>query len=102
MMPRQRRLERIIKVVLRAGITTSSICLFAGLVLSLAGGAGTIAGLLLHAGVVVLLATPVARVIVSIIEYVNARDPAFAALTAIVLIELMASVVAALVFNRRF
>jgi len=33
---------------------------------------------------------------------VNARDRAFAALTAIVLIELMASVVAALVFNRRF
>ena len=94
------RLERTIGVALRAGVTTSSICLGAGLALSLAGGARA-ADLLLHAGVIILLATPVARVLISIVEYTRERDWRFVALTAIVLVELMASAVAALVFNRR-
>jgi len=49
----------------------------------------------------VLLATPVARVVVSIGQYVSERDWTFAALTLIVLLELMASAAAALVLNRR-
>jgi uncharacterized membrane protein len=94
------RLERTIGIVLRAGVMTSSICLAAGLVVSLAGGARA-ADLLLHAGVIILLATPVARVLISIVEYVRERDWPFVVLTAIVLVELMASAVAALAFNRR-
>jgi len=94
------RLERIIGIVLRTGIVASSVCLGAGLVLSLIGVV-TPTAVLLNVGVVVLLATPVARVIVSIVEYVNERDWAFVTLTAIVLAELAASAVAALVFNRR-
>ena len=48
-----------------------------------------------------LLATPVARVIVSIVQYASERDWMFTALTTIVLIELMASAAVALVFNKR-
>ena len=96
------RLERMIGVVLRVGVATSSICLAVGLVLEIQGGpAASASAVLLQAGIIVLLATPVARVVVSIVQYANQRDWAFVALTGIVLIELMASGVAALVFNKR-
>jgi uncharacterized membrane protein len=94
------RLERIIGIVLRSGVTASSACLTVGLLLSLAG-VGSAASILLHTGIIVLLATPVSRVIISTIEYIIERDWAFATLTFIVLLELVASAVAALVFNRR-
>ena len=95
------RLEQVIGGVLRAGVTASSICLGVGLVLALFAGAATIATMLLQIGVIVLLATPVARVLVSVIEYAQQRDWRFTLLTLIVLVELLASAVAALIFNRR-
>jgi len=95
------RLEGLIGSVLRAGVIASSICLGVGLVLALAGNAANAANLLLQTGVIVLLATPVARVVVSIIEYAQQRDWKFTLLTAVVLVELLASVVAALLFHRR-
>ena len=93
------RLERLIGTVLRGGVIASSACLIAGLLLSLAGAGG--ASLLLNVGIVALLATPVSRVIISTIEYIVERDWTFATLTMIVLVELVASAVAALVFNRK-
>jgi uncharacterized membrane protein len=95
------KLERVIGVVLRAGVIVSSTCLAVGLVLSLATGGGAASAVLLNVGIVVLLATPLARVIVSTVQYLNERDWAFATLTFVVLLELVASAVAALVFNRR-
>ena len=95
------RLERVVGIVLRAGVTISSICLAAGLALALVRGADTSAKLLLQIGIIVLLSTPVARVAVSIGEYAIERDWPFVALTAVVLLELVASAVAALVFNKR-
>jgi uncharacterized membrane protein len=95
------RLERSIALVLRVGVAVSSACLALGLVFSLADLGGAAGGLLLQIGIVVLLATPAARVAISTIEYVIAGDWQFAALTLIVLLELLASAVAALVFNRR-
>ena len=94
------RLERLIGIVLRSGVLLSSVCLSVGLVLTLAGG-GTAASLVLNAGIVTLLLTPVSRVVISTIEYVIERDWTFAALTFIVLLELVASAVAALVFNKK-
>jgi len=94
-------LERAVGVVLRAGVTISSACMVLGLVATLATGEGGAARVLLHAGIIILLATPVARVGVSIVQYVIARDWTFAVLTTIVLVELAASAIAALVFNRR-
>jgi len=79
----------------------SSCCLAAGLVLQFIGGAQAFANVLLQTGIVVLLATPVARVVVSIVEYAQQRDWKFTMLTLIVLVELLASAVAALIFNKR-
>jgi uncharacterized membrane protein len=94
------RLEHVISIVLRTGVVTSSVCLGVGLALSLIG-TSALAQLVLNVGVIVLLATPVVRVLVSIAEYISERDWAFVMLTAIVLAELAASAVAALMFNRK-
>ena len=67
-------LERWVGVVLRAGVMASSACLAVGLVLVLFTGEGGAAGILLHTGIIVLLATPVARVVVSTVQYIIARD----------------------------
>jgi uncharacterized membrane protein len=96
-----RRLEQLIGTVLRAGVMTSSIGLGLGLALSFISATSAIANILLQVGIVVLLATPVARVLVSIVEYAQQRDWKFTLLTAIVLVELAVSAVAALMFNRR-
>jgi uncharacterized membrane protein len=93
-------LERVIGTVLRVGVTASSVCLAVGVVLFFAGD-GSIAAPLLQAGIIILLATPVARVVVSVVQYVGERDWTFTTLTLIVLVELLASVVAALVFHRK-
>jgi len=95
------RLEHAVGVVLRAGVTASSACLAVGVVWSLVTGESGVARLLLQTGIIVLLMTPVARVIVSIAQYVSDRDWPFAALTTIVLVELLASAVAALLFNKK-
>jgi uncharacterized membrane protein len=95
------RLERSIGIVLRSGVVASSICLAVGLTLALIAGEGGLATLLLRTGIMVLLATPVARVVVSIVQYASARDWTFTLLTTIVLAELLASAAAALLFNRR-
>jgi uncharacterized membrane protein len=95
------QLEHVVGIVLRGGVVVSSSCLTLGLLLSLATGGGPVAALLLNLGIIVLLATPVARVVVSTVEYIVERDWRFATLTCIVLLELIASAVAALVFNRK-
>jgi uncharacterized membrane protein len=95
------RLEHAVGVVLRAGVTASSACLAVGVLWSLVTGESGVARLLLQIGIVVLLMTPVARVVVSIAQYISDRDWTFAALTTIVFIELLASAVAALLFNKK-
>ena len=95
------RLERLIGVVLRVGVSSSSVCLAAGLALSFRDAASPSAAILLQTGVLVLLVTPFVRVVVSIVQYVRERNWPFVTLTTIVLVELMASAVAALVFNRK-
>jgi uncharacterized membrane protein len=95
------RLERSIGLVLRAGVLFSSACLALGLLMSLTEVPPRTAEILLQTGILALLCTPVARVVISTVEYVVAREWRFATLTTIVLLELLASAVAALVFNRR-
>jgi uncharacterized membrane protein len=56
---------------------------------------------LLQAGIITLILTPSARVVLSIVEYAAARDWTFTLLTSIVLLELIGGAVAALVFHRR-
>jgi uncharacterized membrane protein len=90
------RLELAVGRVLRLGITASSVCLGVGLVLALTMvGAGP-ARVLLTTGLMILLATPAARVVVSAVDYAREHDCLFVVMTLIVLLELAASVVAAL------
>ena len=89
-------LELAVGRLLRLGITASSMCLGVGLALALSRADAGVARLLLTIGMVILLATPAARVVVSVVEYARKRDWIFAALTLIVLLELAGSVVAAM------
>jgi uncharacterized membrane protein len=94
------KLENIIGTVLRVGINTSTACLACGVALYFISP-GPFATMLLQAGIVILLATPAARVVVSVVQYLGERDWTFTALTFVVLLELLASVLAALVFHKR-
>jgi uncharacterized membrane protein len=89
---RDRGFEAALGRLLGVGVFASSVCLAAGLVLALAGSGTHTQGKLLAAGLLVLMATPAARVVVSVLTYVRRRDWLFAALTVVVLCELMASV----------
>ena len=95
------KLEERLGQILRVGVYASSVCLGLGLLLSLTTSAAAISGALMTAGLVMLMATPVARVAASVVEYAIHRDWTFCTLTAIVLLELLAGIVAALVFHRR-
>ena len=95
------RFEILIGRVLRTGVVTSIVCLAIGLPLSLASPALGAGPMLLNIGILFLIATPAARVVLSTIEYIIERDWPFAVLTSIVLLELIAGAVAALVFHRK-
>jgi uncharacterized membrane protein len=89
------RLEVMIGEVLRFGTIASSSLFALGLVMTLAGYRVDLARVLLEAALLALLATPAARVIVSVIEYARERDWWFVVLTLIVLTVLAGSVAAA-------
>ena len=88
-------LELTIGRVLRLGVLSSSILLVAGLLLTLVDVADRVASIVLTTAIVILLATPPARVVISVAEYVRERDWLFVALTLTVLLTLALSVVAA-------
>jgi uncharacterized membrane protein len=89
------RLEQRIGEVLRFGTMTSSTLFAIGLVMALVGYQAGLGQVLLQAALIILLATPAARVVVSIIEYARERDWLFVVLTLVVLAALGGSVVAA-------
>lgn len=95
------KLERIIRTILKIGVGTSSAFLALGLVWSLTSAGSATAAALMTIGLVILMATPVSRVAASVVEYIVQRDWLFVVLTTIVLLEIVASVIAALVFHRR-
>ena len=87
------RLERHLGRLLLAGVLASAACLAVGLVLTFAGRS---AGAILTTGLVLLMATPILRVIVSIVEYVRMRDWLFVAVTLFVLLVLAGTMAVAL------
>jgi uncharacterized membrane protein len=95
------RLEQIIRTILRIGVTASSAFLASGLVWSFASPGSSSASDLMTIGLMILMGTPVTRVGASVIEYAVERDWIFVGLTSIVLLEIAAGVIAALVFHRR-
>jgi uncharacterized membrane protein len=90
-------LERTIGVALRWGTILSSICLAAGLAMALGNASGP-AVRVAEIGLLILVATPVTRVIISFVEYIRERDWLFVALTAVVLLSLAGSVAAAFLY----
>jgi uncharacterized membrane protein len=83
-------MERRIGQLLLTGVLAAAACLLAGLAAWMlgAGGAG-----LMNAGLIVLMATPVLRVALSIAEYARVRDWLFVATACCVLAILVASIV---------
>jgi uncharacterized membrane protein len=78
------RLEVHLGRLLNTGVLTSAACLALGLALWMAGSAEGPANVLLTTGLVILMATPILRVIVSLVEYVRMRDWFFVGTTVLV------------------
>ena len=83
------RLERQLGWLLVTGVVSSALCLALGLALLMFSSDRVWSGHLLAAGLVILMATPMLRVVVSIIEYVRIREWFFVLTTLIVLTELV-------------
>jgi uncharacterized membrane protein len=90
------RLEQQLGRVLVTGVTISAGCLAGGLLLFFLPPHDTAADWLLNVGLMVLMATPILRVVVSALEYVRMRDWFFAATTVAVLGVLATTVLFAL------
>jgi uncharacterized membrane protein len=90
------RLEIQLGRMLQAGVLTSAGCLAAGLVVWMSGISPGVAGVLLTAGLLILMATPILRVVVSLVEYVRMRDWFFVGTTVIVFGVLLVTVMLAL------
>lgn len=85
------RFERLVGRTLAIGVTLSTALLCAGLAWSLMAP-GHMGDVLLDAGLLLLMATPVARVLLSCVEYIRQRDWFFAASSLGVLAVLAATV----------
>jgi uncharacterized membrane protein len=69
--------EVLLGRTLGIGVAISTVLLALGLVLQLSVG-GPVASMLLQAGLLVLMGTPMARVLLSCLEYIRQRDWFFA------------------------
>ncbi len=90
------RLERWLGKILGIGVLASTALLAAGLVLQLLGVLPGLAAGVTHAGLCILIATPVARVVASVIDFTLARDWLFMTLTGLVLVILLGSLMVAI------
>ena len=84
------RLEIQVGRLLQAGVWLAAGCLTTGLALCMTVG-GAFAWALLSAGLIVLMVTPLTRVIASLVAYVRLRDWLFAGITVMVLVVLVAA-----------
>jgi uncharacterized membrane protein len=89
------RFENLGARVLQAGLTASAALLVVGLTLW-AAGPGVWSRRLLETGLLVLMATPAVRVLVSLVEYWRERDWLFVAAAIAIALVLMASVLSSL------
>jgi hypothetical protein len=72
-----------------AGLALSALCLGIGLVLYLIQHQAPLAGVLLHAGLLILMATPALRVVITTADRLRRRDMTFVMVTVTVLLELV-------------
>jgi hypothetical protein len=93
-------LERLLGRLMLRGVQLSAVCLAAGLALWISGAPPASATWLLTAGLIALMATPMLRVAVSVIEAIRLRDWFFVTTTAAVAMLLSISVAYALMTRR--
>jgi uncharacterized membrane protein len=86
------RLERNLGRLLQAGVFSSAACLAVGLSAWMIGGPSRAATLALTIGLVILMATPILRVVVSLVAYVRMRDWFFVTTTITVFVLLAVTV----------
>lgn len=86
------RLETRLGRLLVAGLAAAAASLAAGLVLFFVRPGSASADSVLAVGLMILMATPILRVVVSVVEYVRMRDWFFVAITLSVLGVLAATV----------
>ena len=94
--PSTDRLETHVGRLLNAGVVVSAALLAAGLFRWEATRWGPAGSTILTTGLVILMATPILRVVVSLIEYWRMRDWFFVATTFAVLAVLLTTVATAL------
>jgi uncharacterized membrane protein len=90
------RLEQHLGRLFAIGLSLSASALVIGLTMFLMVPDAPSRTWFLNAGLVILMATPVLRVIVSIVEYVKMRDWFFVVATIVVLLELSVTMFVAL------
>ena len=86
------QLELTLGRLLQAGVVASAICLAAGLIAWMARGASGFADATLTLGLVLLMATPIMRVAVSLVVYIRMRDWFFVMTTVVVFVLLAVTV----------
>jgi uncharacterized membrane protein len=89
------RLELTLGRVLQTGLLTAALCLAAGLVFSMVQGPSRLSNAALTFGLIVLMATPIVRVLVSLVAYIRMRDWFFVTTTITVFVLLAVTVVLA-------
>jgi len=77
--------------LLNAGVLVATACLGLGLIVWFAAGNGTPARLTLTTGLVILMLTPLARVVASFVVYWRMRDWFFVGTTLMVFVVLVAA-----------
>lgn len=90
------RLEAQLGKLLLVGVISAATLLFAGIVLWAINVDPAVANGLLNAGLLVLMATPILRVVVSVIEYAKIKDWFFVMTTLAVLTVLLVSIALAM------
>ena len=85
-------LEQALGRVLQAGVLVSAACLAIGLIASMIGDATSATNAALTAGLMMLMATPILSVAVSLLVYVRLREWLFVATTVAVFVLLAITV----------
>ena len=90
------RLERHLGRLLISGVALSAAALIIGLAFYILNPSSVAGGNLLAGGLIILMATPMLRVVVSIVEYIRMGEWFFVLVTLVVLAELAMTVTYAL------
>lgn len=87
-MSAERDLEERFLWVVKAMVVVGGLALAAGLLMHVAWPDKPVANTYLQAGLMLLMATPVLRIVIAVAERIRRRDLQFVVVTAVVLLEL--------------